>query len=153
LAMAKWKDVEHEEPDFAARVRALFDARKHKTLATLRADGSPRISGIEVEFNDGELTFGSMPGARKGTDLVRDPRFALHGPTVDPPEGHPSGWPGEAKVAGRAVLVGDLEGETPGQLFRAELDEVVLTRLTDAGDRLLIEVWRPGVPLRRIERD
>jgi hypothetical protein len=151
--MANWNDVEREEPAFAARVRALFDARKHKTLATLRADGSPRISGIEVEFTEGELTFGSMPDARKGTDLVRDPRFALHGPTVDPPEGHPADWPGEAKVAGRAVLVGDLEGETPGQLFRAELDEVVLTRLTDAGDRLLIEVWQPGVPLRRIERD
>jgi Pyridoxamine 5'-phosphate oxidase len=151
--MATWKDVEREQPDFARRVRALFDARKHKTLATLRADGSPRISGIEVEFEDGELTFGSMPGARKGADLVRDPRFALHGPTVDPPEDHPAGWPGEAKVAGRAVLVGDLEGEPAGQLFRADLDEVVLTRLTDAGDRLLIEVWRPDEPLRRIERD
>src|SRR5688500_1979296 len=90
-SMATWKDLEREEPDFAARVRALFDARKHKTIATLRADGSPRISGIEVEFNAGELTFGSMPGARKGADLVRDPRFALHGPTVDPPEGDPSG--------------------------------------------------------------
>jgi hypothetical protein len=77
----------------------------------------------------------------------------LHGPTVDPPEGDPSGWPGEAKVAGRAVLVGDLVGETSGQLFRADLDEVVLTRLTDAADRLLIEVWRPGRPLRRVERD
>jgi hypothetical protein len=151
--MATWKDVEREEPAFAARVRALFDARKHKTLATLRADGSPRISGIEVEFTDGELTFGSMPHARKGADLLRDPRFALHGPTVDPPEGQPSGWQGEAKVAGRAVLVGDLEGETSGQLFRAELDEVVLTRLTDSGHRLLIEVWQPGMPLRRIERD
>jgi hypothetical protein len=153
VPMATWKDVEREEPAFAARVRALFDAHKHKTLATLRADGSPRISGIEVEFTDGQLTFGSMPGARKAADLVRDARFALHGPTVDPPEEHPSGWPGEAKVAGRAVLIGDLEGGTPGQLFRAELGEVVLTRLTDAGDRLLIEVWRPGVPLRRIERD
>ena len=153
FTMATWKDVEGEEPAFAARVRALFDARKHKTLATLRADGSPRISGIEVEFTDGELTFGSMPDARKGADLVRDPRFALHGPTVDPPEGEPTGWPGEAKVAGRAILVGDLEGEAPGQLFRAELDEVVLTRLNDAGNRLLIEVWRPGVPLRRIERE
>jgi hypothetical protein len=151
--MATWKDLEREEPDFATRVRALFDARKHKTIATLRADGSPRISGIEVEFNEGELTFGSMPGARKGADLVRDPRFALHGPTVDPPEGDPSGWPGEAKVAGRAVLVGDLEGELSGQLFRAEIDEVVLIGITDAADRLLIEVWRPGVPLRRIERD
>lgn len=151
--MARWADVEHEEPAFAARVRALFDSRKHKTIATLRANGSPRISGIEVEFNEGELTFGSMPGARKGADLVRNGRFALHGPTVDPPEGDPSGWSGEAKVAGRAVLVSDLEGETPGQLFRAELDEVVLTRLTDAGDRLLIEAWRPGAPLRRIQRD
>jgi hypothetical protein len=151
--MARWSDVEREEPAFAARVRALFDARKHNTIATLRADGSPRISGIEVEFNEGELSFGSMPGARKGADLVRDPRFALHGPTVDPPADDPSKWPGEAKVAGRAVLIGSLEGETPGQLFHADLDEVVLTSLTDAGDRLLIQVWRPGMPLRRIERD
>jgi hypothetical protein len=151
--MATWSDVEREEPAFAARVRALFDAGRHKTLATLRADGSPRISGIEVEFDGGELTFGSMPGARKGADLVRDPRFAVHSPTADPPEGNPSGWTGEAKVAGRAVLVGDLEGEASGQLFRADLDEVVLTKLTDAGDRLLIEMWRPGAPLHRVERD
>lgn len=151
--MARWNDVERAEPAFAARVRALFDARKHKTIATLRADGSPRISGIEAEFKDGDLTFGSMSGARKGADLVRDPRFALHSPTVDPPEGHPSGWSGEAKVAGRAVVVGEVKGGPSGQLFRAELDEVVLTRVTDAGDRLVIELWRPGVPLRRIERD
>ena len=151
--MATWSDFEHAEPGFAARVRALLDARKHKTIATVRADGSPRISGIEVEIKDGELTFGSMPDARKGADLLRDPRFALHGPTVDPPEGEPAGWPGEAKVAGRAVLVGDLEGEASGQLFRADLDEVVLTKLTDAADRLQIEIWHPGAPLRRIERD
>jgi hypothetical protein len=153
VCMATWSDFEREEPAFAARVRARFDAGKHKTIATLRVDGSPRISGIEVEFNGGELTFGSMPNARKGADLARDPRFALHSPTADPPEGDPSGWSGEAKVAGRAVLVGDLEGEVSGQAFRADLDEVVLTRLTDAGDRLLIEMWRPGVPLRRVERD
>lgn len=152
-AMARWSDVEREEPDFAARVRARFDVGKHKTLATLRADGSPRISGIEVEFAGGDVTFGSMPDARKGADLVRDPRFALHGPSVDPPADDPSGWAGEAKVAGRVVLVGDVEGDASGQMFRADLDEVVLTRLTDAGDRLLIEVWRPGQPLRRIERD
>ena len=134
-------------------MRALFDAHKHKTLATLRADGSPRISGIEVEFQDGDLVFGSMPDARKGADLRRDPRFALHGPTVDPPEGQPTGWPGEAKVAGRAVLAAPADGETSGEVFRADLHEVVLTRLTEAGDRLLVEVWRPGQPLRRVERD
>lgn len=151
--MASWGDLERDEPAFAARVRALFDVGKHKTIATLRADGSPRISGIEVEFADGELTFGSMPGARKGADLVRDARFALHSPSVDPPMGAPAGWSGEAKVAGRAVLAGDAEGDDSGQRFRADLDEVVVTKLTEAGDRLLIETWRPGAPLRRVERD
>ena len=34
-----------------------------------------------------------------------------------------------------------------------DLDEVVLTSLTEAGDRLLIEVWHPGQPVRRVERD
>ena len=91
--MASWKDVEDAEPEFAARVRRLFDAHKHKTIATLRADGAPRLSGIEAEFESGELTFGSMPGARKGADLHRDPRFALHSATVDPPDGDPAGWP------------------------------------------------------------
>src|SRR5690348_16094396 len=45
-----WRDVEQAEPEFARRVRALFDAHRHKTMATLRADGAPRISGIEVSF-------------------------------------------------------------------------------------------------------
>ena len=61
VVMARWSEFEREEPAFAARVRALFDTRKHKTIATLRADGSPRISGIEVEFDGGDLSFGSMP--------------------------------------------------------------------------------------------
>ena len=151
--MTAWQDVEQAEPGFAQRVRGLFDAHRHKTIATLRADGSPRISGIEVEFTDGELTFGSMNGARKGADLVRDPRFALHSPSADPPEGNPAGWTGEAKVSGRAVLVGDIDDEGSGQRFRADLDEVVITRLTEAADRLLIETWRPGSPVRRVERD
>ena len=57
--MATWEDVETADPAFAARVRALFDAHKHKTIATLRADGSPRISGIEAEFEDGQLARGT----------------------------------------------------------------------------------------------
>src|SRR5690606_30748565 len=108
-----------------ARVRGLFDRGRHKTLATLRADGSPRISGIECEFEDGELRFGSMTGARKGADLRRDPRFALHGPTTDPVDGKESEWPGEAKIAGRAVAAGPVatgEDEGPeGEAFVADI--------------------------------
>lgn len=151
--MARWEDVETAEPAFAARVRALFEARKHTTIATVRADGAPRISGIEVRIVDGELTFGSMPGARKGADLRRDPRFALHGPTVDPVEGQEASWPGEAKVAGRAVPAGAVEGPAAGELFRADLTEVVLTSLNETATALRVEVWTPGRGLRCVERE
>ena len=151
--MVSWNEVEKAEPEFAAKVRGLFDAHKHKTIATLRADGSPRISGIEAEFADGELTFGSMPRARKGADLHRDPRFALHSATTDPPD-DPAGWPGEAKVAGRAYAVKALDGADgpEGELFRADLDEVVFTGLNASATLLVIESWRPGAGLRRVER-
>jgi hypothetical protein len=106
--MTAWRDVERAEPGFAERVRGLLDAHRHKTIATLRLDGSPRISGIEAAFEDGELTFGSMPHARKGADLLRDPRFALHSATVDHVEGAESQWPGEVKLSGRAVHDGPI---------------------------------------------
>ncbi|MDN5747824.1 MAG: pyridoxamine 5'-phosphate oxidase family protein [Pseudonocardia sp.] len=148
--MATWNEIESAVPEFAARVRAVLDAHKHKTIATLRADGSPRISGIEVRFDGDHLTFGSMPGARKGADLRRDPRFALHSASVDPPDG--GSWAGDAKVSGRAVYVGPLDGDVPGDLFRADLDDVVLTGLNDEGTALVIETWRSRHGLRRVER-
>ena len=151
--MTAWKDVEQAEPEFAARVRRLLDAGRHKTIATLRADGSPRISGIECEFSDGELTFGSMPGARKGTDLKRDPRFALHGPTVHPVEGQEAQWPGEAKVSGRAVPAGQTTEGPAGDLFHADITEVVITRLDPQATMLVIESWTPKGGLRVVQRE
>jgi len=149
--MAAWKDVEQAEPEFATRVRRLFDAGRHKTIATVRADGSPRISGIEAEFADVELRFGSMAGARKGADLRRDPRFALHGPTFHPQEGHEADWPGEAKIAGRAVPAGPVD-EPDGDLFLADISEVVITRLNPEATLLVIESWTPQRGLSVTER-
>ena len=153
-----WKAFEQAEPDFAGRVRRLFDAGRHKTIATVRADGSPRISGIECEFADGDLRFGSMPEARKGADLRRDPRFALHGPTFHPEAGKESDWPGEAKIAGRAVLAGPVTsgeegGEADGEMFVADIAEVVLTGLNVEATKLVVESWTPERGLRRVERD
>ena len=101
-----------------------------------------------------------MAGSRKALDLLRDPRFALHSASVDPPD-----WTGDAKVAGRAVEETDPArvaavlgasggGEPPGpaRLFRADLSEVVLTRLGDPPDHLVIEWWHEGEGLRRVER-
>src|SRR5438309_1888548 len=101
--MARWSEFASAEPALARRVEERFRVRKHKTLATLRKDGSPRISGIEVEFADGELYLGMMPGSLKLRDLERDPRLALHGPAEDALEEHPPGWAGAAKLAGYAL--------------------------------------------------
>ena len=146
-AGAAWSQVEQEAGELAAAVRACFAVRKHCTMATLRADGSPRISGTEVQFEDGELQVGSMAGALKARDLQRDGRVAVHSPTVDPPEGDEASWPGEAKVSGRAVeLPADgLDGAPPGShAFRIDLLEVVHTRVSAAGDRLVITSWHAG---------
>ena len=156
--MPAWNEIEQAEPEFALRVRRLFDAGRHKTIATLRADGSPRISGIECEFTNGDLRFGSMSGARKGADLERDPRFALHGPTFHPVEGKEKDWSGEAKIAGRAIPAGpvtaDEANEQPdGKIFVADITEVVITRLNAEATKLVVESWTPERGLRRVERD
>ena len=158
--MASWSEVEAAAPELAARVRAAMDAHRHKVLATLRRDGSPRISGIEATFTDGELWLGMMPGSRKAMDLRRDPRLALHSASVDPP-GEPSAWPGDAKVAGRAVEVDDPallerlgagEGGGGAHLFRVDLAEVVHIRVGEPADHLVIEAWREDTGLRRHRR-
>jgi hypothetical protein len=151
-------------PELSAAVQQRFDAYIHKTLATLRADGSPRISGVEASFRDGELWLGMMPESRKAKDLLRDPRFALHSATVDPDM-----TDGDAKLSGRAEEVTDREtfawfvgqereqkGEEPPlpfHLFRVEVDEIVLTTLGgDPPDRLVIETWRERRGITRVER-
>ncbi|HXO91504.1 MAG TPA: pyridoxamine 5'-phosphate oxidase family protein [Stellaceae bacterium] len=149
--MSSWAEFASAEPALASRVQERFGIRKHKTLATLRKDGSPRISGIEVEFANGELFLGMMPDSLKLRDLERDPRLAIHSPTDDPPDGNPRGWPGEAKIAGNAVDVPDSPNAS-GRRFRIDITEAVFTHLNEAGDRLLVEFWRPGNGSKRLER-
>ena len=95
--MASWAEVRRSAPELAETVRRLFDAHRHKTLATLRSDGSPRISGIEATFEGDELWLGMMVDSRKAHDLRRDPRMALHSTSVG------EDWKADAKLSGRAV--------------------------------------------------
>jgi hypothetical protein len=151
--MGSWGEIEAAEPEFAPRVRALFDAHRHKTIATLRRNGSPRISGIEVQFSDGEVILGMMPGSLKVRDLERDLRLALHSASEDPPEDDPSRWPGDAKIAGLAVGLPNREsGNPPAHWFRIDIREIVLTRVGDPPDHLVIESWHPDRGLDRQTR-
>lgn len=148
--MVGWQRVEAEAPELASRALESFGRSRHEVLATLRRDGSPRVSGIEVDFADGELWIGCLWRSRKALDLLRDARFALHSGSVDPPT-----WTGDAEVAGRveeltdpalveAVTSGDAGAGAPSHLFRADIGEVVVVRLGEPGDHLVVESWRPG---------
>jgi hypothetical protein len=152
--VARWADVENEVPELAQRAQKIFDAYKHKTLATLRPDGWPRVSGIEAEFWNGEIWLGSMPDSRKSGDLERDPRFALHSATADP-----NLTDGDAKLTGLAVpasreelvaYVGRLQEtaeEVPEgdfDLFKVDAKELVVIRIGEPADHLVIETWREG---------
>ena len=148
--MASWAEFETASPEFAARVRTLLASRKHLTMATLRRDGSPRVSGTEIEFAGGQLRIGSMPGAVKAVDLRRDPRVAIHGPTSDPPEGNPTAWRGEAKIAGTAT---EVESGSSAHQFLIDIQEAVITRLNEAGNRLVVESWNPARGYRGFERE
>ena len=153
--MTTYDEFSQQAPELAAAVRARFEAEKHHVLATLRTDGSPRVSGTEVGFLNGELFLGSMPEARKAHDLQRDARCALHAHTGD---GTLAG--GDAKVAGRAVEVtdettlaafrGDEQPDGPYHLFLLDLAEAVLTTVAD--DLLVVQLWRPGQPVQTTRR-
>jgi hypothetical protein len=146
--MPSWSVFEAAAPELAAAVRERLDAHRHKTLATIRRDGSPRISGTEAEIADGELWIGSMWQARKARDLQRDPRFALHSGSDEPDV-----WVGDAKLAGVAEEITDPEatGE-PSHRFRLDLREVSTVGLDDARKQLVITVWTPDGGVRTIKR-
>ncbi len=139
--MSRWQDVVDAAPEFAERVQALFQARKHKTLATLRNDGSPRISGTETQFEHGDLWMGMMADSLKERDLRRDARLALHSPSVDAPPGNDAGWAGEAKIAGRGEFVQRTDAPPDAGVVRVDITEVVITRLDPTADHLIIESW------------
>lgn len=155
--MPSFSAFEAAAPALAAAVRARLTARTHLTLATLRADGAPRLSGTECRFEDGELWIGSMWRALKAQDLLRDPRYALHSGSEDPPA-----WTGDAKVAGTAHEVTDadlverLNGEAaqggPSHLFRLDVTEASTVAVDEPAKLLIVEVWTPERGVRRIER-
>lgn len=154
--MATWSEVAAEVPDLAARSQARFEATGLALVATLRRDGSPRISGVEPLFGHGEVWLGMMSDSRKAIDLQRDGRCALHAATADKDVKD-----GDAKLSGTAVQVDDeatharyraafteatgddLSGFGAFPLFRIDVRDLVLISVTPERDALHIEHWSP----------
>lgn len=146
LGMTSWAEFQCSAPEMADTVRHSFAIRKHATMATIRRDGAPRISGTEVEFaDDGEIYLGMMAGARRAVDLRREPRVAVHCPTADPPEEDPERWLGDGKITARAI-------EVEPHRFRLAIAQVVLTRVAPGAQELEITTWTPASGINVVRR-
>lgn len=151
MKAAPWDEFARQEPDFATYVTSRIEEHGLALLATLDAGGAPRISGIEPIFAGGQLWLAMMPRSRKGADLRRDGRFALHNATIDKDVTQ-----GDVKINGVARLLTDGErAKGPDVGEQADLFEIVLTRVSSirvGSGHLVIEHWRPDVPLVRRTR-
>jgi hypothetical protein len=166
--MATWTEFSAAEPELAARARAIVTATTNCVLATLRADGSPRVSGIDPFFVGDELHLGSMPNARKADDLLRDPRLGLHAVPWESRrlrDGAPDPGEADAKLRGRAIPIPHAEAmatmtayfaergiDAPaeGHLFRIEVDAVTIVSVDD--DQLVIDTWTAGAGRTTVRR-
>ena len=140
-------------------VRARLTHHRHCIIATLRRDGAPRLSGIEVWFWEDDLMLAMMPDSRKAADLDRDARFELPSSPTDTDLRDP-----DARVGGTAARVADPatidrfatsllypSSQVGGMdLFRADLLGALLARVE--GDQLVLESWHPGRGVRRRSR-
>lgn len=145
-----WVEFERADGELARRVRARLENHRHVVMATLRADGSPRTSGMEAPVRSGHLWLAMMPGSRKAADLGRDPRFSLH--SAPDTELLPDG---DARVDGIVqpadtdqqadFMAGHrhpIEDPSLMVLFVAMITRVVMVRVSE--DFLLVESWTPA---------
>jgi hypothetical protein len=154
--MTMWPDFTTDAP----RIATIFRRRHAATgnlcmLATLRADGSPRISPVEPRVFEDQLWIVGMPDTTKFRDLARDPRFCLHTATVDTMVSD-----GDAKLFGVVSDVRDpelherfasdlfedigldLRGQAFDQFYRADLTGASAVEMIDG--HMEVTIWKPG---------
>jgi hypothetical protein len=87
--VATWAELAAAEPGLAHAGERIFRAFTLAFLATVRADGGPRVHPVTITVHDGALYVFLVHGTPKRADLLRNPRYALHsfpsfpGGTVD----------------------------------------------------------------------
>ena len=98
-----WQEFKKLEPELASLGEERFQRSGFALLATLRKNGWPRISPVELLFFEGNIHLGMMWRSRKALDLRRDSKWALHNPVSNR-----DGTEGDFKVYGRAKEIFDL---------------------------------------------
>jgi len=150
-----WSEVERRQPGLARLgLRRLLDPGV-VLVATIRKDGTPRISPVEPFVLDGGLWLSMLWHSRKAADLLRDPRVLVHSVITNR-----DGGEGEFKIRGTAraekdpgvqaryaAAVGASLGWTPEpgrfHLFAVTIGDVTFIRYDEAsGDQHVVR-WPP----------
>jgi hypothetical protein len=116
--MANWQTFVDEAPEIAAAGRRLLwiPGVGFGYLATVAADGTPRIHPVNVALHEGRLYVFVVPSPKLG-DLRRDGRYALHST-------------GTAEIADEFVIIGRAAVEQDKDLR----EKVVLSAGYPVGD-------------------
>lgn len=154
-----WADVEQQAGPLAAAVARRFAAHEHHVMATVRADGRPRVSGTNVYITEGVMWLGMMPAAARQGDLRARPWCAVHSAPLDAllPPGH-----GDVRLDADVRFVDDIQsrhllravdrddGASPGVLVELLVRSMSLVEVD--GSELLVTSWSPskGTTSRRI---
>ncbi|SIQ59437.1 pyridoxamine 5'-phosphate oxidase family protein [Micromonospora avicenniae] len=153
--MASWSEFAADEPRLADGIRVLMQqyGPGFGYLATVRADGGPRVHPVSPVITD-EGLFCFIIDSPKRRDLERDGRYALHS---FPPEesddeayvaGHAHPVTDQARVARLAARAG-AASQVDWRLFEFTVDVAMLSR-RDTGSaggpgegcgRPAVQVW------------
>jgi hypothetical protein len=152
-----WSDLERRQPGLAGLGRQRLLQPGVVLVATIRGDGTPRISPVEPYVLDGTLWLSMLWQSRKAADLLRDRRVLVHSVITSR-----DGGEGEFKIRGTARAEGDPAlqrryaaavsaslgwSPQPGRfhLFGIGIGDVTFIRYDDAtGDQHVVR-WPPPV--------
>src|SRR3984957_7088502 len=109
----KWSELMRRQPRLADVGRQRLLDPGVVLVATIRRDGTPRLSPVEPFVMDGDLWLSMLWQSTKAADLIRDPRLLVHGVVTNR-----DGKEGEFKVRGHA------RSETEGSVQRRYAEAV-----------------------------
>ncbi|MGO8960773.1 MAG: pyridoxamine 5'-phosphate oxidase family protein [Streptosporangiaceae bacterium] len=151
----RWSEMEHLQPGLAELGRRRLLDPAVVLVATIRSDGTPRVSPVEPFLLDGDLWLSMMWQSKKAADLMRDPRILVHSVIVSR-----DGGAGEFKIRGiagaehdpgiqrryaDAVASGVGWSPEPGRfhLFAVGIEHVTFIRYDDASGDQHVAMWPP----------
>jgi len=152
----RWSEMQNGQPRLAALGRQRLLEPGVVLVATIRRDGTPRISPVEPFVLDGSLWLSMMWQSKKAADLLRDPRILVHSVVTGPHTDE-----GEFKIRGTASAEQDPAVQQryadavaaplgwspePGRfhLFAVSISEVTFIGYDDATGDQHVAMWPPA---------